>query len=652
MLLFGGFRAALVDRLLSTALSTKYFLSGLQEPRASGRGGGGGGDSRAYGGEGEGPYAYDDDFVSSSGFANSFGALYSSSSSSSDEESEDESEVDGKKRARKGRGGAQDSEETPVARGIRAGAEDAADDAAAAADGVDRSESIAAGREGVLRLYGAVLLKFRASVFLFCSAEAAERGGENATGAGAGDGDTSAESRKHGPFELTLRRQGVMSAENLEAVAEHLLSLRKDGADGPGQGVVGVASTPVATKAAAAAAAGARHRARDWMRAEVGRAALCGGGSVGYEDGLGVAFSTRVAALLLSRSGERDGPPKAQGERRRAPAGEENDAPVVGARARAAAAMAVAEAQFGRDPWPEDDLPRASQQAARVFLPPGASIRGASSGAASTSVRPRGTPSPSPVPTANAPQNEVAAAAGKKRKREGGGEPFRVPPQYVGLLGQLPRDSRHLLARLGHQGYVKVLEDLLRGFLGVLSADSASDTGISNDNVDFAVNPGLTPGSSARDGARDPGTPGSDDDRGPDHDQLQDPWRALQAGRPHPSLSGLVEPPELASAGVKRMILPMPNPFYRRVLHALCRVHGLTSCGGETHQRARVETGAGGKEGRGRTAAGYRTVEVTRGYGGGGGGWGRVKRPGDTRSAVDDGNVLTLIPVETLLAER
>ena len=642
-----------MDRLLSTALNTEFFLSGLQEPRSAGC------DSGAYGEEVEGPYAYDDDFISSSGFTNSFGALdSSSSSSSSDEEGGDESGGDGRKRTKKRERGAQENEDTSVAQGVRA-TDDAADTAAVTGV-VGRRESIAAGRESVLRLYGAVLLKFRVSVFLFCSAEAAERGGENDPGDGDGDGDggKSADSSKHGPFELTLRRQGVMSAENLEAVAEHLQSLQKDGPERRG---VGVANTPAAT-------AGARRRARDWMRVEVGRAALCGaGGSAGDADGLGVAFSTRVAALLLSRAGERGGPPKA--ERRGGRGGEENAEPDVGARARAAT-MAMAEAQFGRDPWPEEDLPRASQQAARVFLPRGTDSRGAS-GATTCDVRPSCTPTPSSIPTSDSSWEAAATAGKKKRKREGGEELFSVPPQYVGLLGQLPRDSRHLLARLGHQGYVKVLEDLLRGFLGITSvaasgeaaaapaataaakvvvppatAGSASAAGVIGDNAELAVNPDHIRGSSPRDYARDPGGPGSDD--GPGQDHLQDPWRALQAGRSHPSLSGLVEPPDLASAGVKRLVLPMPNPFYRRVLHALCRVHGLVSCGGETHRRA----GAGGKGGRGRAVAGYRTVEVTRGEGGGGGGWGSVKRPGDRRGGADDGKVLTLVPVEILLAER
>ena len=538
-----------------------------------------------------------------------------------------------------------------------------------------------------------MLLKFRTSVFLFCSAEAGERGGESATEGGGGreDVEKSAENgAKDGPFELTLRRQGVMSAENLEAVAEHLQSLQTDGTGGPGvrrrrrrkvsaantPGADGVAAAAAAATTAAQAGAGARRRARDWMRVEVGRAALCGGETAGDDDALGVAFSTRVAALLLSRSGERGGPPTAQGGGGRArPGSEENSGPVIGGRARAAAtAMAVAEAQFGRDPWPEEDLPRASQQAARVFLPQGASRRGACSRAAS-GVEPSGTPSPSPVRAADgSPRSAVAAAkagaVGEKRRRQGSEEPSCVPPQYVGLLGQLPRDSRHLLARLGHQGYVKVLESLLRGFLEISSAaaapakaadiaaevfapaataaaDSPSHAGIGVDNGDLVAYPDLTPASSTPYLPRYPGTtpPGSDDNPG------LGPWEALQAGRPHPSLSGLVEPPELASVEVARMVLPIPNPFYRRVLHALCRVHGLVSCGGETRRRA----GAGGKDGGARAVAGHRTVEVTRGGGGGGGGgggWARVTRPGGKRGGADDGAVLTLVPVEVLLAER
>ncbi|CAM9162622.1 unnamed protein product, partial [Scytosiphon promiscuus] len=50
------------------------------------------------------------------------------------------------------------------------------------------------------------------------------------------------------------------------------------------------------------------------------------------------------------------------------------------------------------------------------------------------------------------------------------------------------------------------------------------------------------------------------------------PWRALRTGAPHPRLSGLVEPTDLVITGPERLVLPIPNPFYRRVLHALCRV--------------------------------------------------------------------------------
>eukprot|EP00752_Nemacystus_decipiens_P014377 g12787.t1 len=670
----GGHRAALVDRLLSSALTTEYFLSGLREPRAADRGGG---DATTYGEEAEGPYAYDDDLINSSGFANSFGAL-DGSSSSSDEKDGDETEGAGKKQTTKRQRGVGENEEAPAAQAVPP-----IDGAAAGADGVNCNESIAAGRDDILRLYGAVLLKFRASVFLFCSAEAAERGGENDAGDGDSGGGKSAESSKHGPFELTLRRQGVLSAENLEAVAEYLLSLRRDGARGPeGRRGVGVANTAAATEGPAAAPAErggvARHRARDWMRVEVGRAALCDGGSAsGDESGLGVAFSTRAAALLLSRSGERGAPPKVKEGAGRGPGGEGHDGPVLVAAGAREAALALAEAQFERDPWPEEDLPRASQQAARLFLSRGVISRGecgAASGAA-----PSRASSPSAIPSPDSPRDAAAVAAAaaaavgaarkNKRKREGGEGVFRVPPRYVGLLGQLPRDSRHLLARLGHQGYVKVLEDLLRGFLEASSAaatadtapavdtdevvvppataDSASNAGVIGDKVDLSVNPQHAPGPLPRDDARYPGNPGSDDGRdGPGQDHPQDPWQALQAGRPHPSLSGLVEPPDLASAGVKRMVLPMPNPFYRRVLHALCRVHGLVSCGGEARRRAE----AGDKDGRGRAEAGYRTVEVSRGDGGGG--WGSVKRPGGRGGEGSGVKAPTLVPVELLLAER
>ncbi|CAM9162545.1 unnamed protein product, partial [Scytosiphon promiscuus] len=426
-----------------------------------------------------------------------------------------------------------------------------------AAEGSSGSEgagrdSIAAGRQGVLRLYGAVLIKLRVSVFLFCSAAAAEgaEAGQQRGERGANEGSRERGGSRQGPSELTLRRQGVMSGENLDAVAAYLQARRGDvpGARGHGHG-----DTEGAAGAESPAPAGVGGtRARDWMRAEVGRAALCsgrgGGGAEGAASSAG--FSTRVAALLLSRSGERgrlagtsasssgsgsssgssalyaDEGAVAEGsrDRGRSLVGEEPKTAAAKAAARpaggdgtaASVALALAEAQFRRDPWPEADLPRASEQAARMFLPrqgggnrPGDSGAGSSATATTTGVGGGGgsgsgaTGGPSaesvgdrnalggstvsghggseydpshpcpPLPPSPPPscREATAAVSGRKRKRRsepGGGRgrsSCSPPPHYTGLLGQLPRDSRNLLARLGHQGYVKVLEGILDGFL-------------------------------------------------------------------------------------------------------------------------------------------------------------------------------------------
>ncbi|CAN0398009.1 unnamed protein product, partial [Hapterophycus canaliculatus] len=377
-------RAALVDRLLSAALNTEFLMSGLEESRVRGGSGGGSGGLDDCGEGAEGPYGFDDDFVSSSGFANSFGALdgsdtnsSSSSSSSSDEEGEEEQEetvkgeVKGFCAARAVAAAVAAAASFAPSADVRSAAEDSSSGSAA-------GESVAAGREGVLRLYGAVLIKLRVSVFLFCSASAAEAAVDRGPGGS-----------RQGPSELTLRRQGVMSGENLEAVAMHLRSLRGDGKGGGG---CGRSDGDAATWGETWARAGGLRRARDWMRVEVGRAALCkgrggggGGGSDGGGDGVGRSadFSTRVAALLLSRSGERGGLPGVSGSRGGSAALSAKQGAAEGARGRgrwllgegpetavetggkaaaAAAAFAAAEEQFRRDPWPEGDLPRASEQ--------------------------------------------------------------------------------------------------------------------------------------------------------------------------------------------------------------------------------------------------------------------------------------------------
>ncbi|CAM9804545.1 unnamed protein product, partial [Laminaria digitata] len=106
--------------------------------------------------------------------------------------------------------------------------------------------------------------------------------GRAAGAAGAGGDDN-----EQGPSELTMRRQRVVCAENLETVAAHLRPAGERGRapEAP--------ETPEMLEA---------QTARQWLRVAVGRTALCEGGDT--------SFSTRVAALLLSRSGERGGPPR------------------------------------------------------------------------------------------------------------------------------------------------------------------------------------------------------------------------------------------------------------------------------------------------------------------------------------------------------
>lgn len=378
----------------------------------------------------------------------------------------------------------------------------------------------------------------------------------------------------------------------------------------------------------------------------------------------------------------------------------------------AAAAAAIAEVQFRRDPWPERDLPKASEKAALMFrdrnskadeapnrAPPparlgrggadpsavgarlirGGDCRGDASGDGSRDVhRDTSTPYTAPPPP---------PCTGKKRKRGPGGRTSRasaepcLPPHYVGLVGGLPRDSRHLLARLGHQGYVKVLEELLGRFMygpnalaidarpgaaavvavaaATTAAAAAATQGASARRETPNARPrapGVKPGkvaagaatrSAAKAAALDTEVAAvgeADEDTvclQPALDEALNPWRAVQTGKPHPSLSGLVEPPELARTGPKRMVLPIPNPFYRRVLHALCRVHGLCSHGGETSGN---REGAG--EGHGKAAVRHRTVEIT-----------RVAVRGSSRGgrrgrAEHQAGVTALIPVETLLGAR
>ena len=552
-----------------------------------------------------------------------------------------------------------------------------------------RARNLASGMEAIFRRYGAALIKFRVSVFLYCSAPAVASAGVVEAAGGGGDDE-------QGPSELTIRRQRVMCAENLEAVAAYLRPTGEGGRAPHSPGAPDARDVPEASTA------------RQWMRVAVGRAALCEKGDA--------SFSTRVAALLLSRSGERGGPPrnvdyvrlpsgtaKAEGasarggERERAGKFNHRETKALAAAAAmeaASMAAATAEVHFGRDPWPERDLPRAREKAALIFRnrnskadtgpsrpPPlakfgpgndprdvGACSRhdgdcqGDTSGDDSTdAVLGMCTPSTAPPP--------LLACTGKKRKRapegresRGAVEPY-LPPHYVRLVGGLPRDSRLLLARLGHQGYVKVLEEILDRFLhdpnappldvqqGAVTTAAAAAAATQEASLTRAT-PATRPLGKARrvtaistmstiaSGAAVVGEADAACLQ-PALTEAPNPWRAVQTGKPHPSLSGLVEPPELALTGPKRLVLPIPNPFYRRVLHALCQVHGLCSHGGETSGRDRG-TGAGRKK---TAAVRHRTVEITRIAADGSGGR-RRGRP-ECRTGVT-----ALIPVETLLAAR
>ncbi|CAM9804614.1 unnamed protein product, partial [Laminaria digitata] len=208
-----------------------------------------------------------------------------------------------------------------------------------------------------------------------------------------------------------------------------------------------------------------------------------------------------------------------------------------------------------------------------------------------------GTGPPSTAPPLRTP------CTGKKRKRGPEGRASRaageacLPPHYVGLVDGLPRDSRHLLARLGHQGYVKVLEELLDSFMygpnalaldappgaaamAVAAVTTAATQGVSARRAISTVRPRaphVKPGRVAAGAATTrSATKASTIDMAvtvvseadahtdtvrlqPPLDEAPNPWRAVQTGKPHPSLCGLVEPPELARTGPKRMVLPIPN---------------------------------------------------------------------------------------------
>lgn len=617
----------MVDRLLSSALCTELLLSSLESRR---------------GGEHEPEGA--------AAFANRFGAL----DTDDDDDDDVEAGVVDSTSESSGLSGRNNSSSNEAAAGLSAvGAGDEwvrTDYAAAAAEesdatrlrrsgGSHREEFIGGERDAVLRLYGSALIRFRVSVFLFCSGAVVS-----------GDGG------EEGPSELTMRRQKVLCADNLEAVAVHL------------QSVGHCEKTPVAL-----AAPTARH----WMRAAVGHAALCEGGTL--------AFSTRVAALLLSRSGERGAAPLVGGNVPSSPAaprtkgGREGGAGEGGERGgrkrpngkdRGGATAVAAEAQFGRDPWPAKNFQRAREKAARLFCPRSNKTIGSSKFFAASCAwdgdrwRASGGPTAGEICDGDTSSNYncdfnrnrhclvSTLCGGRKRKRETEGKAskaggvFGIPPHYAGLVGGLPRGCRYLLARLGHQGYVKVLEELLDRFLCATSApDIQQETPEATQcSATTRLNPVLPASMTACElgsatvkdvagAAISTITAVARDASNEIHaqqplDDAPDPWRALQDGKPHPSLSGLVEPLELAQTGPTRMVLPIPNPFYRRVLHALCKVHGLCSRGGETG-RASKET-VGNEE-----TIRHRTVEVTR-----------------SRSGAAEGAAATraLIPVETLLS--
>lgn len=574
-----------------------------------------------------------------------------------------------------------------------------------------KDESVAINEEALFRLYGTALIRFRVSVFLFCCAAKPPRTA-NESGVHDIDGwDRKREQEQEGPSELTMRRQGVLCTENVEAVANSL-RMQSQPSTCPHRYDEDVAQPGVSSDATMAP----RSPARNGMRVNVGRAALCEGGDP--------AFSARVSALLLSRARERNGPQPHGGEGGARNSGEssvEEGARGVnggskkrerrqselyswqrglapdGRCRRGTEAAATVEAQFCRSPWPEACLPKASQKAALLFSPrvEGTTASSPSSRGSravqdlkrspSLTMQRAGTAAgfdvgvdASPEYKQQSPQRTAVPTAfpevrsayrGKKRKRDqqhdvstrvssadssDGGEALDVPSHYTKLVDHLPRDSRCLLARLGHHGYVKVLEEILKNFLHVnQSAYSVSCTspamprahqaaaavagraGVKDvaemDVLAVATDADVAPAGTAAFSAcpaadvitvasgadippaADIGAAMNADDGKHRHEEQKqrhnpplhgvpealDAWRSLRDGQPHPSLTGLIEPLRLArTSNPKVMVLPLPNPFYRRVLHALCRVHGLCSRGGEA------------RGGQGSTVR-HRTVEIT-----------------------------------------
>lgn len=530
--------------------------------------------------------------------------------------------------------------------------------------------AIAAAREAVLRRYGAALIKFRVSVFLYYSSSAAVA----TPGRGGGQGEGTSEGREEGgaegwggnvgdPSELTMRRQTVLRSENLEVVAARLRQPLEDyGCCRSGdhfshyhyKGFMPPSAEKEATVTRGVGAAGAAGDTgpseKNCVRIAVGRAALCNGGDGGGGP-RAEAYSVQVVAMLLASSGERDDvslacwhgccrrgcrlggdstfaseAPLRAGERRGGLDGEmEPGQERVTAAGVVAATPSAFVAPFASDPWSETDLPRASARAACIFATREENNVGddmrepvyVQHGVRSSS---QGGGYGNGVSIGD-DERRVCRDGGRKRKRGFGGglnsstkgsscpglRPA-VPPHYAKWVSRLPRESRGLLGRLGHHEYIKALEEILNRFLR------------------------STEGFAAESSAAEPLT------------AAPDIWRALLLRRPHPSLTGLVEPAELALVGAERVVLPIPNPFYRRIFHDLCRVHGFRSRGGVAvavaREKDRNEDGDGDVEG---IAVEHRTVEVTRGF--------RTGGVGRDRNVAEEvvGVVGPMVPVETLL---
>lgn len=581
-------------------------------------------------------------------------------------------------------------------------------------------ENIAAGRDTVLRLYGAALLRFRVSVFLFCCVPGSADGGVD----------------EQGPRELTMRRQRVMCTENLHAVALHLgsdaewgsrVDTRSTGMTSSSPAGIGRQSKELPERSEGAEGSGSAGLCAgpgvcvgtispsNWLRIAVGRASLFQGHSS--------LFSTRVAALLLSRSGERAGGSTLHREEfsllsgGRSGEGGQEAAIVSGddrettqnsimfPRGPASTSAATAEAHFCLDSWPAKDFPKANEKAAQMFAPLSLTRRLPSDktpikrSASDHSDNHDGGEENNVFYFDDVPydrENDIddleRPPRRSSRKRKRAEQPDRandrldssssspatvVPLHYAGLVGSLPREKRRLLVRLGHHGYVKVLENLLDRFVRCPGCPITA-TAVTNDSgpeprqqqacaksrsdrlLDALANSAGASDTKTSDTEKCACQSAENDchhrqgvkgaleaaDRPPGKNGAgQDLWDALTTGTPHPALLGLIEPSNLARTEPDRLVLPIPNPFYRRVLHALCLVHGLCSQGGE----ARATHGADMQVG---AEARYRTVEIMRrtsqgrrGIGEGGGvGWGRS----------DCGGVAAgrLVPVETLLSGR